>query len=256
MSASEQADFLKNHLGPAFEKAGIKTKVVLFDHNLDRPDYPLSILNDPDAAKYADGSGFHHYGGNLDAMSLVHSAYPDKNLYFTEQMVVERPGSETIEIASQVKRLIIGATANWSRNVILWNFAADPKNDPHTNDGGCSMCQGAVTISGDTVTKNIAYYVVAHASKFVTSGSVRIGSTQPGDMSVSLTTDEERREVVRVGITKNNDILPNVAFRTPEGKTVLIVANDSGDISAFRIQKGSKFAAIRLAPGSVGTYIW
>jgi glucosylceramidase len=256
MSAAEQADFLKNHLGPAFEKSGIKTKVVLFDHNLDRPDYPLSILNDPEAAKYADGSGFHHYGGNLDAMSLVHTAYPDKNLYFTEQMVVERPGSETIDIASQVKRLIIGATVNWSRNVILWNFAADPKNDPHTNDGGCSMCQGAVTISGDTISKNIAYYVVAHASKFVTPGSVRIGSTQPGDMAVNLTTDEERREVVRVGLSRNSEILPNVAFRTPEGKTVLIVANDSGNISAFRIQEGSKFAAIRLAPGSVGTYIW
>jgi glucosylceramidase len=256
MSAAEQGEFLKNHLGPAFEKAGITTKVVLFDHNLDRPDYPLSILSDPDAAKYADGSGFHHYGGNLDAMSIVHSAYPDKNLYFTEQMVVERPGSTTIDIAAQVKRLIIGATTNWSRNVILWNFAADPKNDPHTGDGGCSMCQGAVTIDGDSVSKNIAYYVVAHASKFVTPGSVRISSTQPGDMAVGLTSDEERREVVRVSLSKSTDVLPNVAFRTPEGKTVLIVANDSGSTSSFRIQFRSMTAAIKLAPGSVGTYIW
>lgn len=256
MSAAEQTDFIKNHLGPAFEKAGIKTKIVLFDHNLDRPDYPLTILSDPDAAKYADGSGFHHYGGDMSAMTIMHNARPDKNLYFTEQMVVERPGSRTIDIAAQVKRLIIGVTNNWSRNVILWNFAADPLNDPHTDDGGCSMCQGAVTIDGDLAGKNIAYYVVAHASRFVRPGSVRIASTQAGEMSVSLTNDEERREVVRVATFENNDILPNVAFRTPEGKTVLIVANDTGNISSFRIQYRGMSANVGLDPGSVGTYVW
>jgi glucosylceramidase len=255
MSAVEQTDFIKNHLGPALEKGGLKTKIILFDHNLDRPDYPLTILNDPEAARYVDGSGFHHYGGDLSAMTIMHQAHPEKNLYFTEQMVVESPGSKTIDIASQVKRLIIGATVNWSRNVILWNFAADPLNDPHTNDGGCSMCQGAVTIDKDMVQKNIAYYVVAHASRFVTPGSVRIASTQTGDMAVSLTTDEERREVVRVATLENN-VLPNVAFRTPEGKIVLIVANDSGNVSSFRIQYRSLTANIRLEPGAVGTYVW
>jgi glucosylceramidase len=256
MSAAEQADFIKNHLGPAFKKAGITTKITLFDHNLDRPDFPLTILNDPDAAKYVDGTGFHSYGGDMSAMTIVHNAYPDKNLYFTEQMVTERPGSTSIEIVSQVKRLIMATMHNWSKNVILWNFAADPLNDPHTNDGGCSMCQGAVTINGDSVTRNLAYYVVAHASKFVTPGSVRIASTQIGDMSVSFTNDEERREVVRVATIENNEVLPNVAFRTPEGKIVLIVANDSRNTSSFRVQYNSQSATIRLNPGAVGTYVW
>jgi glucosylceramidase len=75
-------------------------------------------------------------------------------------------------------------------------------------------------------------------------------------MSVSLTTDEERREVVRVATTRNDDALPNVAFRTPGGKIVLIVANDSFNASSFRIQYRSKTANIRLEPGSVGTYTW
>lgn len=256
MSAAEQADFIKNHLGPALEKAGLKTKIVLFDHNLDRPDYPLTVLNDPAAAEFVNGSGFHHYGGDMSAMSIVHNAYPDKNLYFTEQMVVERPGSQTIDIAAQVKRLIIGATRNWSRNVILWNLAADPLNDPHTDDGGCSMCQGAVTIDANKVTRNIAYYVVAHASKFVTPGSVRIASTQKGDMSVALTSDEERNEIVRVATINNTDALPNVAFRRPDGKIVLIVANDSGNISSFSVRHNGKTAVLRLDPGSVGTFVW
>ncbi len=256
MSAQEQAVFIKEHLDPQLEKAGLKTKIVLFDHNLDRPDYPLTILSDPDAAKYVDGSGFHHYGGDMSAMSVVHTAYPDKHLYFTEQMIVERPGSPRIDIAAQVKRMIIDVTRHWSRNVILWNFAADPLNDPHTDDGGCSMCQGAVTIDNDNVTKNLAYYVIAHASKFIRPGSVRIGSTNPGDMSVALTTDEERREVVRVATFDNYSVLPNVAFRTPEGKYVLVVANNTWNVTSFRIQFRSQYVNIRLNPGAVGTYVW
>jgi glucosylceramidase len=256
MSAQEQKNFIKNNLGPAFEKAGIKTKIVVFDHNLDRPDYPMTIYNDADAAKYVDGAAFHHYGGDFGAMSLLHAARPDKNLYFSEQMVTERAGSESIAIAAQVKRLIVGATRNWSRNVLLWNFAADPLNDPHTDDGGCSMCQGAVTLDGDKVTKNIAYYVVAHASKFVSPGSVRIGSTQDGDMQVSTTTDEERPEVTRLAVYPAKEILPNVAFRTPEGKIVLVVANDSGASTTISIKYNGQSASVRLNNGSVGTYVW
>ncbi|HET6556387.1 MAG TPA: glycoside hydrolase family 30 beta sandwich domain-containing protein [Prolixibacteraceae bacterium] len=253
---AEQRDFIKNHLGPEFQKANITAKVILFDHNLDRIDYPLTTLSDPEAAKYIDGSGFHHYGGDMSAMTILHTARPDKHIYFTEQMVVEKPGSPTIEIAAQVKRLIIGASRNWSKNVILWNFAADPLNDPHTDNGGCSMCQGAVTLDGDKVSRNLAYYTIAHASKFVRPGSVRIASTTRGDRSVSLTEDEERAGAVRVTVIENSEILPNVAFKTPEGKTVLIVANDTYSTSSFRIQYNGQFANLRLNPGAVGTYVW
>jgi glucosylceramidase len=254
---NEQAEFIKNNLGPAFEKAGIKTKVILFDHNGDRPDYPLSLLNDPEVAKYADGSGFHNYVGDIAAaMSLMHTARPDKNLYFTEQMVVERPGSPEINIANPVKNLILRTTQNWSRNVILWNLAADPLNDPHTDNGGCSMCQGAITINGDIVSRNIAYYTVAHASKFVRPGSVRIASTNKGDKTVSLYEDEQRPGVFRAALSENMEIMPNVAFRTPEGKIVLIVVNDTFSANSFRIQWNGKYAGIRLSPGAVGTYVW
>lgn len=258
MLPNDQRIFIKDHLGAAFEEAGIKTKIVLFDHNLDRIDHPLTTLNDPEAAKYVDGSGFHHYGGKMSALTIMHAAHPDKNLYFTEQMVIERPGSSTIEIANQVERLIVGATQNWSKNVILWNFAADPLNDPHTDDGGCPMCQGAVTLDDDNVTRNVAYYVIAHASKFVRPGSVRIGSTQNGDMLVNLTEDEEHRGegAMRVGISEANNVFPNVAFRTPEGKTVLIVANNSRSNNYFKIRCNGQFANIKLNPGAVGTYVW
>ena len=189
-------------------------------------------------------------------MNIVHRARPDKNIYFTEQMLIERPGSQTINIAPSVRRLIVDVTRNWSKNTILWNFAADPLNDPHTDNGGCSMCQGAITIDGDKVTRNIAYYVVAHASKFVRPGSVRISSTDAFDPGVDITEDEERPEVRRATVVEHSNVLPNVAFKTPDGKIVLIVANDSWSQRAVRIQYKGKFANLRLAPGSVGTFIW
>ena len=253
---NQQLVFLRDHLHPAFTRAGLKTKVLLFDHNTDRPDYPLALLSDPVISRFADGSAFHNYGGDMSAMSKVHMARPDKNVYFTEQMITERPGSPTINIAASVKRMMIDTTRNWSRNVILWNLAADPQNDPHTDNGGCSMCQGAITIDKDAVSLNLAYYTIAHASKFVRPGSVRIGSTSRGDQVVALTEDEERPGLKRIAVIENTQVLPNVAFRTPEGKIVLIVANDTASESSFGVQYEGQFADIRLNQGAVGTYVW
>ncbi len=230
MEAIDQATFIKNHLGPAFESAGIKTKIILYDHNADRPDYPISILDDQEAAKYVDGSAFHLYGGTIDALSQVHEAHPDKNLYFTEQWV-GAPGDLAGDLLWHVKTLIIGATRNWSKNVLEWNLAADPNQDPHTDRGGCDRCLGAVTIDGNKVVRNPAYYIIAHASKFVVPGSVRIKTNLPEN-------------------------LPNVAFKTPDGKTVLIVVNDGSVFQQFSIKGNNKFVNLTLEKGAVGTYIW
>jgi glucosylceramidase len=189
-------------------------------------------------------------------MGKVHLARPDKNVYFTEQMIIERPGSATIDVAATVKRMLIDTTRNWSRNVILWNLAADPQNRPHTDNGGCPMCQGAITIDKDAVSLNLAYYTIAHASKFVRPGSVRIASTNRGDPRVSLTEDEERPGLKRVAVVESAQVLPNVAFRTPEGKIVLIVTNDTQWAGSFAVQYDGEVANVRLSPGAVGTYVW
>lgn len=255
-SLDEQRTFLRDYLKPVFNDRGIVCKVILFDHNCDRPDYPLALLNDSEISEFADGSAFHHYGGDMSAMSLVHIARPDKNLYFSEQMITEDPESKQIAIAARVERMIIQTMRNWSRNVILWNLAADPLNDPHTDNGGCSMCQGAITIDGNKVRRNIAYYTIAHASKWVEPGSFRIASTEAGDSIVSLTEDEERPGLIRSALIQKADVLPNVAFRTPKGKIVLIVANTSFYKRNFEIQYHGRFALLELEPGAVGTYLW
>jgi glucosylceramidase len=255
-SPQQQASFIKNHLGPAFAAAGLATKIIVFDHNLDRPDYPLAILADAEAAKYIDGAAFHHYGGDMHAMSMVHLARPDKNIYFTEQMVIEEPGSATIDIVSEVKRLVVGTMRNWSRNLVLWNLASDARNQPHTDDGGCTMCQGAITIEGDSVTRNLAYYTLAHVSKFVRPGSTRIHSTDAADMAVLLTADEGGAHVHRAMPIPRSGVLPNVAFKTPDRKIVLVVANESWTVSSVQVQYRGQWATLPLRPGAVGTFVW
>ncbi len=231
MMAEEEAAFIKDHLGPAFKAAGIRTKIILYDHNCDVPEYATSILKDPAANSYVDGSGFHLYGGEISAMTAVHNAFPQKNLYFTEFMAVEPTESGRITISKPVEGTFMGALQNWSRNVLLWNLAANSKFEPHTDNGGCPICQGAVTIDGNEVTRNLAYYAMAHFSKFVRPGSVRIGSS-----SVST--------------------LPNVAFKDAGARVVLIVANDAKSPQNFRVQYHGKSFATTLNAGAVGTYVW
>jgi glucosylceramidase len=128
-----------------------------------------------------------------------------------------------------VKNLIIGATRNWSKNVLEWNLASDPDYNPHT-PGGCTTCEGAVTISS-LVVRNVSYYIIAHASKFVPAGSVRIGSNFISN-------------------------LQNVAFKTPDGKKVVIVLNDSEMEQSFNVVFNGKKVTPKLSAGSVATFIW
>lgn len=228
MPATEQADFIKRSLGPAFKAAEIKTKIIIYDHNADKPEYPITVLNDPEAKKYIDGSAFHLYGGVIENVSKVHEAHPDKNLYFTEQWI-GAPGNFGGDLQWHVKNLIIGASRNWCKTVLEWNLAADPQQKPHT-PGGCTQCLGAVTIDGDVVTHNPAYYIVAHASKFVRPGSVRVETNIPPG-------------------------LPNVAFKAPDGTFVIVVLNDSDSAKNFNLQLGGKTFVFPLETGSVGTYV-
>jgi glucosylceramidase len=229
MLAADQAAFIKGSLGPAFQDAGINTKIIIYDHNADRIDYPLSILGDAAAKNYIDGSAFHLYGGQISSLSQVHNAHPDKNLYFTEQWTGVH-GVFADELKWNIRELTVGATRNWCKTVLEWNLAADQNQEPHT-PGGCTECLGAITIQGDQVTRNVAYYITAHASKFVRPGSKRIESNYSSD-------------------------LPNVAFLTPAGNVVVIILNNSTATKTFNIKLEDKTVKTYLAPGAVGTFIW
>jgi len=230
MSALEQAVFIKSNLGPAFQAANITTKIIIYDHNCDKPEYPIAVLNDAAAKPFIDGSAFHLYGGDISALSLVHNAFPDKNVYFTEQYTAST-GSFDGDLKWHLKNVVIGSMRNWSKVALEWNLANNGAFEPHTA-GGCSTCKGAVTInSGDSFTRNVGYYIIAHASKFVPAGSVRISSSLSGNLST-------------------------VAFKIPGDKKVLIVENDGAATELFNIKFNGKWITTSLPGASAGTFIW
>lgn len=230
MTATQQAEFIKTNLGPAFQSSNITTKIVIYDHNCNKPEYPLAILNDAAALPFVDGSAFHLYEGDISALSTVHNAFPNKKLYFTEQYT-SSTGSFDGDLKWHVKNVIIGSMRNWSKNALEWNLANNAYFEPHTQ-GGCNTCKGAITInSSDNFTRNVGYYIIAHASKFVPAGSVRIATNLSGNLN-------------------------NVAFKTPGGKKVLIVENDGNATELFNIKYNGKWVTTSLESGSVGTYVW
>ena len=224
MSAQMQGNFIAKALGPVFEKQGIQTKIVIYDHNCDHPEYAIELLNVPEVRKYVNGSAFHLYGGDISAMSQVNKAHPDKDLYFTEQWTGAR-GDFAQEFMWHMKNVIIGSVNNHAKAVIEWNLASDPTYGPHT-PGGCTECLGALTVGGQEITRNQSYYIVMQAAKFVPPGSIRIGISAP------------------VGIQAS-------AFKRPDGKMVLLIQNE-GTKKNLSIDKLN----IELAAESVLTIVF
>ena len=236
MTAAQEATFIKDYLGPAFQAAGLTTKIIVYDHNADHPEYPLAILDDAAANAYVIGSAFHLYAGTIDALTTVHNAHPERNVYFTEQYT-SSSGSFSGDLRWHIRNIIVGAPANWSRNALEWNLANDENYGPHTS-GGCSKCLGGVTINSSSaaVTRNVGYYIVGHAARFVDPGSVRVRSTVTGGSATTA--------------------LVNVAYRTPAGRYVVVAMNDGKVTESFNISYGGRIVTHTLSVGSVATYVW
>jgi glucosylceramidase len=228
MSATQQADFVKNHLGPKFQTAGITTKIIIWDHNCDNPNYPITIMNDAAAKQFVSGTAFHLYAGQPTALSTVKGAHPEKDLYFTEQWTGANSSFDG-DLKWHIKNVVIGTLRNWSRVVLEWNLANDGAYNPHT-PGGCTECKGALTLDG-AINRNVSFYIIGQISKFVPAGSIRINSSFTGSLF-------------------------SVAFVTPAGKKVLIVLNEGATAVTFNIKYNNKNAVTSLEGGAVATYTW
>ena len=231
MESSEQARFVKDHLGPAFGSAEIDAKILIWDHNWDEPDYPLEVLGDTDARRFIAGSAWHCYAGAPEAQTEVHNTYPDKDIYFSECTGGEWDTDFASVLIWNFQNLFIGATRHWAKAVLLWNLALDEHNGPH--NGGCDNCRGVVTIRQDgKVDYNVEYYVIGHLGKFVFPGASRIESdTYDGQIET-------------------------VAFQNPDGSKVLIALNPTASPRAFDVEWNDHHFSYSLPEQSVATFKW
>jgi O-glycosyl hydrolase len=233
MSTYQQAAFVGDHLGPALASAGIATKILIYDHNWDEWTYPVVVMNDPEVHAYAAGASFHGYAGDVVNQSLFHDHFPDKDVYFTEISGGDWATDFGDNLIWGTRNIIIGTVRNWSKSALFWNLALDENDGPHLA-GGCGNCRGIVTINSSTgdVTREVEYYILGHAAKFVPPGARRMSS-----------------ETVA-------DVLETVAFRCPDGSEVLIALNPGTSSTYIDVVRGSEYFTYRLTGRSVATFIW
>lgn len=232
-------DFIKTALGPAFEKAGLKTKILIFDHNYnydnhsDQKEYPLKVFADAQASKYIAGSAWHSYGGNVNELDKIEAAAPDKEIYFTEASIGTWNYDFAACLMNDFRDIMLGTLSRGCKGVTLWNWALTEDHKPYTLAGGsCTTCYGAVSIQNNRVSvRNTHYYNIAHCSKVIRPGAVRIGTT---------------------GLKKSG--IEYQAYRNPDGTTGVVILNNNSSEQEFVFDNGEhtvKYTIPRKAIGSV-----
>lgn len=233
LDPATRALVIGRYLGPRFASAGIHTLILDWDHNWDEPNSPLQVLAGSVARSYIAGVAWHCYNGDVSAQTTVHDAYPTKDAYFTECSGGEWSPGFADNLKWFVGTLIIGSTRGWAKGVLFWNLALDENHGPHT--GGCGDCRGVVTIDSHTgaVTRNVEYYALAHASRFVRPGAHRIASTS-GVQGVA-----------------------SVAFRNADdGSTALIVLNTAATARTLVVRAGGSAFRATIPAGAAVTFHW
>jgi len=231
VNSPDRAKIIGGFVGPTLRARGLKTQILDYDHNWDNPEMPWTVLSDPIARRYVAGVAWHCYEGDVPAQSQVHDAFPDKDTWFTECSGGEWQPKFDETLGWMTDKLIIGGANNWSRGVLLWNLALDPAHGPHK--GGCADCRGVVTIDPATgaITRNVEYYVLGHASRFVLPGAYRIATA------------------------KHDSGIEAAAFVNRDGSRVAILHRNSGEGPVTVAIDGSRYV-VPLAVGSVATLRW
>ena len=232
MDAPEQAAFIRDHLGPALRAKGLDTRILVWDHNWDEPEYALAVLADAGVRRYAAGTAFHCYAGEVERQLEVHRAHPDLGIWFTECSGGDFAPRFADNLKWNVGHLMIGAMRHQARSVLFWNLALDEHHGPR--NGGCADCRGVVTVNTDqkTVRYEVEYYALGHLSAFVVPGARRIESTTLAGL------------------------LETVAFRNPDGSKVLLALNASEGARPFQLRQAGRAFSYTLPPGAVATFRW
>jgi glucosylceramidase len=239
-TAEAQKDFIKNHLGPEFERNGLKTEIWCYDHNFnikpvtdgsrvfvpEKPGdagigFPRTILSDPAARKYTSAMAFHGYVGKPEGMSVIQNEFPDVPVRFTEGSVFGLSGG--IELMDILKNRAVSYNA--------WVIMLDENRKP--NNGAFEASQ--TIIERDSKTNKTVYYfdyyMYGHFMKFITPGSKIIASSAQ-DSKIS-----------------------HLACINPDGQVAVILINDSGNIKGTKVVCQNRLVQVEMPANSIATLL-
>jgi glucosylceramidase len=240
-TAEEERDFLKNYLGPTLAKSGLKDKkIIIWDHNRDLITHRVSmILDDPEAAKYVWGIGFHWYetwsGGQpmFENLELVNAMYPDKKLLFTEG-TVEKFDTANYQFWGNGERYGRSMINDFNNGVVGWtdwNLLLDETGGPNHVQNFCFSPIHADTKTGELI-YTPSYYYIGHFSKFIKQGAKRIAAA--ASRSQLLTT----------------------SFQNPDGKIVTVVMNESDKTVKYNYVIETVSAEVEILPDAIQTLVY
>lgn len=202
-SAEEEKDFVRDHLGPALERAGLgHVRIMIWDHNKERVyERAKAAFEDAAAAPYIWGICFHWYSGDhFEALSAVHDRFPDKKLFFSEGCQEGGVHLGSWDTGERYGHDLMGNLNNHTVGWTDWNIVLDERGGPNHVGNFCDAPIIADTTNG-TVTYESSYFYIGHFSKFIRPGAVRLGSS------------------------KYTDKLETTAFRNPDGTIAVVVMN-------------------------------
>ena len=227
-SQTNQQTALFQYVLPALSTAGLSTKVLVYDHNWDRPDYPENVLSNQNLSQIA-GVAWHGYASTPGAMTPIQNMFSSVGTYETEHSGLITNSDQTrldFEEITQCMR-------NWARAYVKWSLALDENNGPHT--GGCSTCTPIVTVNSTSgnITYGSEYYTMGNFSKYVLPGANRIYSSNAA------------------GIVTAAFVNP-----APDNSRILVAFNDSSQTQTFQVQWGTQSFTYTLPSLAGATFTW
>jgi glucosylceramidase len=234
-TAQQERDFVKNHLGPQLQRSGLGgVKLMIWDHNRGLMyQRAKTVLDDPEAAKFVWGTAFHWYvGDHFDNVRMVHEAFPEKHLVFSEGTVESFNGATLNDWkwGEVYGRSIANDLNNWADGWTDWNVLLDERGGPNHVGNYCFAPVIGDTRSGKLTYMN-SYYYLGHFSKFVRPGARRIACSSSSDRLLAS------------------------AFVNPDGKIAVVVQNQTDRPSEFQVWIDGKAAKSTLPPHSIATLI-
>jgi glucosylceramidase len=232
-TGAEERDFVRDFLGPALEKAGLsRLKLMIWDHNRGLLFQRAKVVyDDPAAARYVWGAGFHWYvGDHFDNVRQVHDAWPDKQLLFTEGTPANFDASTLHDWkwGEIYATSILNDLNNWATGWTDWNVLLDERGGPNHVGNFCLAPVHGDTRTGE-LTYTSAYYYIGHVSKFVRPGARRIACAS------------------------NDDDLLASAFVQPDGRVVAVVLNKTDASKDVQLWMDGRAATVASPAHSILT---